>query len=547
MADTVYRVLTVYEADTKSAKSEVSSLAGVADHALKLLERGKEMIGSVIELHAEAQNATIAIAGLMSAGDYPGAKNFQTSMAMSAEIIKQMRKDARDLPGEFEDLQSIFQFSLLGGAQAGQSVNGVESMAAKLMAVTKSLGIASEFAGREFAELMEGRASSRVTLFAKLKNMMGEGMDATKFNALAAPEKWAKIQQALSSFGPMIAEYGKGWDAVSSTATDYLKNIIRIGSNGVFDTLQSTLQSLNVWYEKNEKAILGVSTAVFDGLGGALSYVFGLVGTSAPFVWAFFQGLYDVGVGVFGTLREAGTMLGEMFDGVFGTSLSVSTDNMHDLGEVIGYVATVMAGIVAAIGIVTAAQWAWNVAMDANPIALISAAVVGLGAAILLVVSYWDDMMDRIGELANNRVAIWMMKSAGVIPQNASDQDIQDSLNGGQRNHAQHNAALDGSYGNHGVMAHVKETAERAGLYAGKVAGSDPMYGPENQSQSAVAKFLDMQRKASEKKSDMNVHVRIEQTISDAENPRRVLDMTKRAVRESLERPTREFVAGVYR
>ncbi len=61
----------------------------------------------------------------------------------------------------------------------------------------------------------------------------------------------------------------------------------------------------------------------------------------------------------------------------------------------------VILGKVAAVKVATAAQWAWNAAMTANPIGLIVAAVVGLGAAIFGVVKYFDQITAAIRRAAN--------------------------------------------------------------------------------------------------------------------------------------------------
>lgn len=61
---------------------------------------------------------------------------------------------------------------------------------------------------------------------------------------------------------------------------------------------------------------------------------------------------------------------------------------------------SVLSSLTAAkIGIVTAAQWAWNIAMTANPIGLI---VIGIGALIgagILLVKHWDTVKDFFGNL----------------------------------------------------------------------------------------------------------------------------------------------------
>src|SRR6185436_5628028 len=141
MADQIYRVLTVYDTDTSKAEKGYSNLVVTLGDLIGLADRAKGMIKHIIEMQSAAETSKIAIAGMFSAAGMPGANNFQTSLQMSADIITKMRRDARELPGTFEDLQNVFQMSILGGGEAGKSVSQIEQMSANVMAVSKSLNI----------------------------------------------------------------------------------------------------------------------------------------------------------------------------------------------------------------------------------------------------------------------------------------------------------------------------------------------------------------------------------------------------------------------
>lgn len=62
-------------------------------------------------------------------------------------------------------------------------------------------------------------------------------------------------------------------------------------------------------------------------------------------------------------------------------------------------IAPLMQGMVGIIGLVTAAQWLWNIAMDANPIGLIILGIGALIAGIVLLVKNWD-WVKRVGAAA---------------------------------------------------------------------------------------------------------------------------------------------------
>jgi small-conductance mechanosensitive channel len=68
-------------------------------------------------------------------------------------------------------------------------------------------------------------------------------------------------------------------------------------------------------------------------------------------------------------------------------------------------VTPLLQGMVGIIGLVTAAQWAWDAAMDANPIGLIVIAVGALIGIIVLLVKHWD-WVKKVGRAAWHGIEI---------------------------------------------------------------------------------------------------------------------------------------------
>jgi len=321
MADQIYRVLTVYDADTSKAEKGYSNLVITLGDLIGLADRAKGMIKHIIEMQSAAETSKIAIAGMFSAAGMPGANNFQTSLQMSADIITKMRRDARELPGTFEDLQNVFQMSILGGGEAGKSVSQIEQMSANVMAVSKSLKIDSETAGREMAMMMEGRAGSHNILFQRIRGMMSAGMDPEKFNKMAAPEKWKEIEKALSKFGPMIKEYAGTWEALSSSTVDYAQNLQRIATSAFFTSLKGTLQELNAWYEKNQDTLEAFAKNFGEKLGSVFKYVKDI------FAWVIEHKdmlMPLAGATAFSAVGGAGGLLGKQFGGGAGNALEMA-------------------------------------------------------------------------------------------------------------------------------------------------------------------------------------------------------------------------------
>lgn len=330
MADTVYRIRIDYTANTAEAErgaARVSSGFGGIKAAIVGAAAAlgiSQLASKIFEIGRKAEDAKIAIAGMMQASGAGGltgsADDFNKSMAMSAEIIKQMRKDARDLPGEFEDLANIFRMGIGGGIGAGKSINEIEKLSAKLMAFGAMNTLQSEQVGREFAMMMEGRAGAHNVLWQRLTG--GHG-DAKKFNAMGQPEKFAAIEKYLKGYEPAIKAFGNTWSAVESTTEDFAKQIFRIGTAPVFDAVKRHLSDWNDWFQKNQEYVERMATTWGTELAGGLETAYGwaksLVGvivdnreTLLKIAEAYigFKGMSAFGGGGGGASGVAGNMIG---------------------------------------------------------------------------------------------------------------------------------------------------------------------------------------------------------------------------------------------
>ena len=368
MADTVYRVSIQYKPDTREAEGATQRLEAGFSRLKDLVLGAAAAFGistlakKIFELHSAAEDTRIAIAGMMQAGGAGGltasADDFAKAMGMSGEILKQMRKDARDLPGEFEDLVNVFRGSLGGGQAAGQSVNSIEHMAARVMAVSKTLGIDSQTAGREMAMMLEGRAGAHNALFMRLHNQIK--MTGHEFNALTASEKWAKIDEALKGYDPAVKAFGNTWSAVESTTEDYLKQLFRVGTAPVFEWVKRHLQGWNQWFERNQERVEQLARTLGGELAEALEKGWGVLRDTFDFISTHKDALiavaeayaaYRVGSGLAGMLGAGTGLLGRGM-GAVGSALGAGNplSPMATLGERFVQLAGATGLVVTALG-----------------------------------------------------------------------------------------------------------------------------------------------------------------------------------------------------
>jgi hypothetical protein len=307
MSDTVYNVVTRYTVDDANAaasqerlasgaqrlnsqhealanriSSVSSTLAGGFDRVVGTVARLTTglaiaaaaagmgvLVQGVTRLNADAEDARISIGGMFQAAG--AARDFTGALAMSDGIIARMRVHANALPGEFRDLQNVFEGGLLPGLNNGKTADQVEQLSASFMAVSQTFRVDSATAGRELNMMLEGRAGSHIVMWSRLHGLIGK--TSQEFNQMTGAQRFEAIQRALGGFGPAIEAYGHSWAAVSSTAKDHLQTMLRIGTQPLFERVKGTLERLNGWFERNQVRIEHWAVVVGDHLANAFTRV----------------------------------------------------------------------------------------------------------------------------------------------------------------------------------------------------------------------------------------------------------------------------------
>lgn len=278
-----YTVKTIYKVVTDGAKQSVDKLAASMDRLNAGVNRVQsvlstlgvvagaafagalasvyKLVSQTTELGGAAENARLAMAGMIQASRVTGEgpEGLNRALELSDALIRQMRRDAADLPGTFEDLQSVMQGALSGGLNAGKSIGEIERLARLAMGVGALKGIDAAQTGRDMNLMLAGRAGANVAMFSALQAQIG--LSAEQFNQLSQPQRFQRILRALSAYGPAVDAYKNSWDAVSSTAKDHLTSILRVGTAPLFERMKSVLSDVNKWFERNEQLIVKFANA----------------------------------------------------------------------------------------------------------------------------------------------------------------------------------------------------------------------------------------------------------------------------------------------
>lgn len=213
----------------------------------------------LIEMNAELEQMGITMATMFSA--HGNTDNFQQGLESSKELIKIMRKDAQQLPGEFKDLSNIMLRMTTPALNSGLSIRETEKLAANAMALGVGSGIKADVVGREMGSLIQGQMRKQMPILKVLPNF---NMEAKEFNALPIEKRVAALKKSLGMMGGPEAEamsamrnaFQTSWVGLTTTIKDNAKQILGVMSYHLFERIKGALAYVNDWYTSNSGTIL---------------------------------------------------------------------------------------------------------------------------------------------------------------------------------------------------------------------------------------------------------------------------------------------------
>lgn len=243
----------------------------------------------VTHLNNELEKSVISLGTIFSANGI--ASNVPQGMVIAKDTIAKMRIDAQKLPGEFEELQTIFTTGAIPAFHSGASVDRFRDLAAKAMAAGKVAQMDNGQVAREFAQLLEGRSGAHNVFGMKLLGLSGD--KASAFNKMAGDKRLEMISKELDKYSGSITAFGDSFDAVSSTLVGTVKNIGQRATAPLFADVKGALADANAWFDKNRDKV----DRFADRVGEKLHYAFvgarKLIDEWWPAIEKFGEGAYD--------------------------------------------------------------------------------------------------------------------------------------------------------------------------------------------------------------------------------------------------------------
>lgn len=209
----------------------------------------------VVGLNKELETTQVSLAAVLNA-NHQSTGGIEGALQASAKWVRQMKIDARELPGEFEELLQIVQTGSGAAFKLGLDPMRFERLASSAMAAGKALAVPLDQAGRELAQLMEGRAGMHNVFGVRLgidAHALYEDVDKVKktFHDLSKEGRIKILEEKIGAFTPAIKAFADTYDAQSSTLIDNAKSLLQLGTQELFGRVVNDLKDVNRWFDEN--------------------------------------------------------------------------------------------------------------------------------------------------------------------------------------------------------------------------------------------------------------------------------------------------------
>ena len=243
----------------------------------------------VSSLNNELEKTQISMAAIFNANG--AASSIQDGMELAAGQMAKMRKDAAELPGEFQDLANIMKGIAVPGMKGGMDADALRTMSAKLMAAGAVTGLPMDMVAREAAQLMEGRSGAHNVLGMRLAGL--SGAKAEKFNQLSSGDRMKILGEELDKYAPAIQVFKKSFDGISSTLLDNAKQFLGAATGPLFEHVKVTMSNMNIWFDQNHDKIIDFADDVGRKLGEAFRWGKRTIEEWWPVLATFAKNAYD--------------------------------------------------------------------------------------------------------------------------------------------------------------------------------------------------------------------------------------------------------------
>jgi len=347
---TVYKVITRYEAETRTAERRVERLTRKAERHARMVERAKNawvsfktiakgaIVGGTIfgiglltrrmvSLTQRAQDAKIQIAAVFEQSN-PG--RFSANLKRAGTLFKKFQKSSITSPATSQDFLTLFGGAAPAIAPLGLSNDTIDKFISRAVPTAKAFtGGDFEQAGRDILQILQGRAGTDVKTFNSLKAGLFKATGAKNteaFNKLAQaqPNKvFDALNKVLSTMDVVNKEFGTSFGGLISSLKEFSDLFLLAIGGPVIKTFSKLLKRWVDWFGDNQKAIEAIGETIGQKVGKGLELAVSLSGM----ILDNFKGILAIGSviaarKVFGLAAIAGGAARGGLGGEFSTNLA---------------------------------------------------------------------------------------------------------------------------------------------------------------------------------------------------------------------------------
>lgn len=225
----------------------------------------RSLVGGIVGLHTEVQNAEMGIASMLSA---MGGQSMPDAIRTSRGLLKGLQADAAAGVGELTDYTAGIQQLLGPGLGVGKSLEDIRQL--NRLALTAGFALRGQeglkLVGFDLQQAMTQGTGERTTPIVN-QALRAIGISNEKFNAMSKSQRWETLTKAFGTFGAAADAMGKSWDSQSATLADNLKSIARTATEPLFSAWSSDLQEANRWLAKNRDLMADMAGRLGARLG----------------------------------------------------------------------------------------------------------------------------------------------------------------------------------------------------------------------------------------------------------------------------------------
>lgn len=302
----------------------LGAVAGAADLAIGVFDRlaalsmqvaGGVALGAVaggvaalktgiVDVNAKLEDMKLGFGTLFSA---VGNESFTSGLGLADELIEGIRKDAKALPGEFQDFVGMAQTLSAPLLNAGHGVQSIRDMTRQTVVAAAALGIRYDQAGREMAMLVEGHAGGHNVLGTRLGITANTQVKGKTWNDASSDERMKFLSAMLSKADAALGDYSRSWAGMTSTLSDSWKQFLGVATGPLFDRMKRSLGGVLEYLDKHQGKVDELAHRIGDGLVGAWDWL----ETRAVGVFTYLTTHWD---GIRGKVVQFGAELRDAFE-----------------------------------------------------------------------------------------------------------------------------------------------------------------------------------------------------------------------------------------